>query len=265
MTDLELAATAARRAGGILRKAFGTELEVQYKSTDQPVTEADHKADRFLRESLLRARPDYGWISEESDRSDTALDAPTWVVDPLDGTWNFIEGRPEFAVCIGLLVRGTPGLGVVYNPISDVLYSATRGGGAFRDSRPVRAREFPETRPLLVASVQELERKELERLREVCDVETLGSTALKIARVAEGGADLYISRTRKGIWDVCAAAAIAAEAGATVASAGGEPLDFATPSATVDGLIVAGTGAERDFPRLVELLRVDDGHPEKEN
>lgn len=261
MTDLELAISAARGAGRILREAFETDLDVHFKSADQPVTRADRDADSSLRERLLRERPDYGWISEESDHSRAGHEAPSWIVDPLDGTWNFLERRPEFAVCIGLLDRGTPSLGVVYNPISDVVYTAMRGGGAFRDDRPIRARAFPKTRPVLVASVQELERGQLDRFRELCEVETLGSTALKIVRIAEGGADLYVSRTGKGVWDVCAAAAIAAEAGATVASAGGGPLDFSGPAATIEGLIVTGVGAGREFPRLVELLRVDDSHP----
>lgn len=252
--DLELALSAARGAGEILARHFRTDLAVEYKSARQPVTAADLEADRYLRKELLDARPDYGWLSEESDAV-TPGDTPRWVIDPLDGTWNFIEGRPEFAVCVGLVARGTPMLGVVYNPMSGTMYHASRGAGAYRDGERILSRSYPDGRPILVASVEEMRRGELAAALGECEPTTLGSTALKIARVADGGADLYLSTRPKGLWDVCAGWVVATEAGAVVTTLAGEPIDFSNFTTPVPGLIVAGRGGREQAIRLAALTK----------
>src|SRR5262249_17965162 len=108
--------------------AFRAETEVRFKSPDQPVTDADLAADRILHEMLLGARPEYGWLSEETRDSPERLGRERlWVVDPIDGTNSFVLGIPEFAVSIGLVDRGRPVIGVVYNPATDELYHAVAG------------------------------------------------------------------------------------------------------------------------------------------
>lgn len=261
--DLELAVEAARGAGEILHRAFGTGLDVDYKSEDQPVTEADREADRFLRGVLVAARPSYGCVSEEG--SDTSPGADRiWVVDPLDGTWNFIERRPEFAVSIGLVERGTPVLGVVYNPESGALYTAARGKGARLNGQPIHSETFRRESPRLVASISELDRGHLAPLKAFFEVETLGSTVLKAARVAEGGADVYLSRTRKRSWDVCAACLIAHEADAHVTDGRGLPLLFEDLTAEIDGLLVLGSGGETEIGRVLDLVGRSEVLPNQE-
>src|SRR5690606_32862536 len=111
-----LAVDAAVEAGREIARAFGSELTVRYKSAEQPVTEVDLAADAMLRERLSGARREYGWLSEETAAEPPAsASTRTWVVDPLDGTRNFVEGLPEFAVCVGLLEGTTPILGVVHD------------------------------------------------------------------------------------------------------------------------------------------------------
>src|SRR5690606_19400612 len=105
--DLELAVSAAREAGEALMRRFGGAHEVTYKEPDQPLTAADLEADEILRARLLGARPEYGWLSEETkDAPDRLRRERVWIVDPLDGTRSYIAGRPEFAVSIGLVEAG---------------------------------------------------------------------------------------------------------------------------------------------------------------
>lgn len=208
--DLDRAILAARAAGEVLGEHAGRVHRVRYKSATQPVTDADHAADRVIREILLDGNAGDGWISEE-DTPRVAGDR-VWIVDPLDGTRNFIDGSAEYAVCIALLVAGVPSLGVIHNPASGAVYHAERGMGAWLDGRPIQARPAP-PEPVLVASAAELRRPEFAAIAERFTVIEAGSTALKMARVAEGGADCYLSMQSKGIWDVCAGFVLVHEAG----------------------------------------------------
>ena len=263
-SDLSLASSLAREGGALIRSAFGAEAEVRYKSAEQPVTETDMEVDRLLAARFEAERPGDGWLSEESGRR-AGASGRSWVVDPLDGTWNFVQGRPGFAVCIGLVERGTPILGVVYNPVDDVLYHAVRGEGAFRNGQRMRAAEYPNAgRVRLVVSTGEIEKGRFAEMRAMCEVETVGSTALKVMRVAEGAADLYLSGTDKGVWDVCAPSVIAEEAGAHVRSLVGEPLSFDLTEQPVRGLIVIGPGGESAITEIPLGQRAQDRRSNQE-
>lgn len=247
--DLDLAITSARAAGRSLLGHFGRAIEVRYKTTDQPVTPADLEADGLLREALLRGRPEYGWVSEEMSRGQSRTGARTWVVDPLDGTANFIAGRGDFAVCLGLLEAGEPVLGVIHHPTENVTYWARTGGGSFRNGERIEASAMPKEGRVVVVSYSEAERG---RIASVVDGELLlmGSTALKMMRVAEGHAHLYVSTTRKGIWDICAGSVIVAEAGGHIADLSGAPPRYEEPRRLVGGLIVAGRGGAEEIGRV---------------
>jgi myo-inositol-1(or 4)-monophosphatase len=226
--DLELAVQAARAAGAIVMPFFGTDLAVEHKAPGQPLTEADLAADDLLRGMLGAARPEYGWLSEESrDHPDRLSRRRVWIVDPIDGTRSFIAGRPEFAISIGLVEDGAVVLGVVYNPVRDRLYRAVRGAGAYlaRDggpgerllvsSRPERAR--------MLASRSEIAAGEFDPFDE-WTVEPVGSTAYKLARVAAGHGEAFVSRGPKSEWDICAGVLLVAEAGGRATDLdGGEP------------------------------------------
>jgi myo-inositol-1(or 4)-monophosphatase len=253
--DLDLATHAAREAGELLRREFGRRLGVDYKSPDQPVTEADRGADRLLHSILREARPSYGWWAEESEAERLDPELPIWVVDPLDGTRNFVEERPEFAVCVGLLVRGTPQLGVVYNPMGQKMYSALRRGPAMCDGVEIAAAGSGERALKLAASWTELEDGRLDRLGGSWDIVTLGSTALKMTAVAEGSVDAYVSVGRKEIWDVCAGAAIAEAAGAVCLDLEGAPLQWGLGFEARDGLIVAGRSARSRIDEIRWALK----------
>ena len=116
---------AAVQAGQEIMKYFDTDLDIRYKSYRNPVTDADLAADKIIHDLLTDAYPDYGWLSEETiDSPDRLSKEFTWVVDPLDGTKEFIEGVPHYVVSIGLVQNGNPVLGVLYNPVTEEMFHA---------------------------------------------------------------------------------------------------------------------------------------------
>ncbi|MBB4634695.1 3'(2'),5'-bisphosphate nucleotidase CysQ [Longimicrobium terrae] len=249
--DLELAIRGARAAGDAVMRAFRVEQEVRYKSPEQPVTEADLAADRALYRVLMGERPEYGWLSEESADSPERLKRRrVWVVDPIDGTNSFVAGRPEFAVCVGLVDGDRAVVGVVLNPATGEMYSARDGGGAFRNGEPIHVAAPGSHAPRIVASRWEMKRGEFDGFGDAWSVEPLGSTAYKMCRVAEGGAEAFVSRGPKSEWDVAAAVVIVREAGGRVTRIDGAEPVFNQPNPDWRG-IATSNGAVHD-----ELLRI---------
>ena len=137
--DLALLTETVRAAGAIARQYFGTDYRHWRKEGGSPVTEADIAVNRFLCERLTAARPDYGWLSEESPDDPARLTRhKVFVIDPIDGTVAFLKGRPHFTVCAAVVTAGRPCCGAVYNPASDELYAARTGGGATRNGTPIQ-------------------------------------------------------------------------------------------------------------------------------
>jgi myo-inositol-1(or 4)-monophosphatase len=260
--DLALAFEAAAAAGGVLMRAFGAGGEVRHKGPDQPVTEADLEADAVIRSAVLDARPDDGWLSEETlDRPDRLSRPRVWIVDPLDGTRSFINGYPEFAVSIALAVEGEAALGVVYNPARSELFWAVQGGGAFvargwaggaPAGRRLQAIGTENAVPVILASRTELARQELARFSEGWQVKGLGSTAYKLAVVASGSADAFLSRGPKSEWDVAAGALIVAEAGGVATDRAGAALQYNRPDPHVHGILGATRAAHGTLLRMLE-------------
>lgn len=244
--DLALVVGAVREAGRLVMESFRTEQEVRHKSPDQPVTDADLRADALLAERLLGARPGYGWLSEETvDRPERLSRSRVWVVDPIDGTRSFIAGYAEFGVSVGLVEDGASVVGVILNPAREELFWATRGGGAFLrrgdgEAEPLRMIEpGVGDRPSLLASRSEIRRGEFDVLEEQHDILELGSTAYKMAGVAAGRGDGFISRGPKSEWDVAAGVLIVEEAGGAVTDLAGRALVFNRPDPSIDGILVA--------------------------
>lgn len=260
--DLELAVRAAREAGRDVLGYFGEDHEVTYKSPDQPLTDADLRADAILKRVLLGARPADGWLSEETmDSPDRLARDRVWIVDPIDGTKSFIERRPEYVVCVALAVRGEVEVGVVFNPSTHELFHAVRGEGAFRGSAPIHV--SPGSRSLL-ASRSDLRSGEFDALRDAWEPTPLGSTAFKMVKVADGTAAAYVSRGPKSEWDLAAAALIVEEAGGVVSDAAGEPLGFNRPAPFLRGVVAAARETHEELVRRVVSLPARDPQRKKE-
>jgi myo-inositol-1(or 4)-monophosphatase len=209
--DLELLEQAAREAGGIALKFYGGDYKRWSKEGGSPVTEADLAVNKFLHEKLTAARPDYGWLSEESADDPARLGcARVFVIDPIDGTVAFLKNRPHFTICAAVVVAGRPCCGVVYNPATDEMYSARIGNGAHRNGAPIHvsAREKLEGCAMLGP------RDELARAPwPAMHVQTRNSVAYRVVLVADGSADATVSLSSKRDWDLAAADIILTEAG----------------------------------------------------
>ena len=142
MNELNIAINAAAEAGEVILKYYQSDYEIKDKGFQNPVTTADHESDRALREILTNAYPDYGWLSEETIDSKSRLQKKkVWVVDPLDGTKEFIEGVPHFVVSIALVESGRPILGVLYNPVTKETFTAYKGMGARLNDELIKCSE----------------------------------------------------------------------------------------------------------------------------
>ncbi|HEV7590678.1 MAG TPA: 3'(2'),5'-bisphosphate nucleotidase CysQ [Longimicrobium sp.] len=246
--DLELALRAVRAAGDAVLPAFRAGQEVRYKAPDQPVTDADLAANRILHKILLGGRPEYGWLSEETkDTPERLSKARLWVVDPIDGTNSFVEGYPEFAISVGLVDRGRAVVGVVLNPATGEMYHAIDGGGAFLNGARIRVSNTDEASAVrrIAASRWEMSRGELDHFLSPWRVSPLGSTAYKMAKVADGSVDVFVSAGPKNEWDVAGAAVIVAEAGGRVTGPAGGELRYNQPDPAWRG-IVASNGLLHD-------------------
>ena len=215
-----------------------------------PVTAADRAADDFLRRELQRLVP-AGWLSEESVDDPRRLQArQVWIVDPLDGTIEFVQGLPEFAVSVALVEDGVPILAVIHNPATDDFFWAERGAGAFRNARAIRVRESRR----LLASRTEVERGEFAPVSADWDIKPMGSTAYKMALVAAGEAGAMFSRGPKWEWDVCAGTLLVTEAGGRATQAFGGDLRFNAAEPRIPSILVAAPLTWKRVRRQLEGL-----------
>ncbi|MDH3666452.1 MAG: inositol monophosphatase [Paracoccaceae bacterium] len=219
---------AARKAGRRLVRDFGEveNLQVSVKGPGDFVSNADRKAERTIRDELMEARPNYGWVGEESDPVEGRDPTRRWIVDPLDGTTNFLHGIPHWAVSIGLEHRGEMVAGVILDPIKDEIFVAEKGQGAWLNDRRIRVsarREIGEmlfstgipwgASPNLPTSLKEL----AALMPRSAGVRRYGSAALDLAYVAAGRYDGFWERGL-GAWDMAAGICILREAGALFGS-----------------------------------------------
>lgn len=245
--EKDVAVAAAHAAGAIIRDVYRSDFRVQYKRGDRsPVTRADHEADREIRRRVRAAFPADGWLSEETVDSVARLGAQrVWVVDPMDGTKEFVDRIPEFCVSIALIEAGRPVVGVVYNPTLDDLFWAVRGAGAWRrdesgDDRRLQMRSTPRLADATVLSSRsETKRGEWSEFRGVFRARPMGSIAGKLASLAAGEADASFTLTPKNEWDICAGALLVEEAGGRVTTLAGTPVRFNQATTLLQGLVAS--------------------------
>lgn len=231
--------TIVEEAGRAIMSYYEDSFSVFEKSPDNPVTDADLAADTLLKTRLLTLIPDAGWLSEETADTHERLDKEVcWVVDPLDGTKEFVQGIPEFTVSVALVKDGEPVLAVILNPATDELFHASRGDGSEYEG----ARSRVSQRKNLVgarieASRSERMRGEFEPFESVVNVQTMGSIAYKLARVSAGLVDGTWSRGPKNEWDICAGVLLIVEAGGCCVDLDDNPICFNRAHPKVNGII----------------------------
>jgi len=248
---------AARKAARGLARDFGevTELQVSKKGAADFVSAADLKAEQTLFDLLSKARPGYGFLMEERGVVEGTDKSHTWIVDPLDGTTNFLHGIPQFAISIGLQRDDTIIAGVIYNPANDELYIAERGKGAFLNDQRLRVagrRQLDECviacgLPHIGRGDHGLALKEMAALQNrIAGFRRFGAAALDLAFVAAGRLDGYWERNLKP-WDIAAGLIMVREAGGTVSGIEGHD------NALTTGNVVCGN--EFVHGELVKILK----------
>jgi myo-inositol-1(or 4)-monophosphatase len=241
---LNVMVSAARKAARGLTRDFGEveRLQVSLKGPANFVSAADRRAEEVLRAELTKARPGYGFLGEEGGRHEGPDKTHTWIVDPLDGTTNFLHGIPQFAISIALEREDTIVAGVIYNPVTDELYTAERGKGAFLNDRRLRVAARQRLAEAVVAcalphhgrgDLLQFRRELAEVQDKVAGLRRFGAAALDLAYVAAGRFDAYWERGLSS-WDMAAGILMVREAGGFITDLQGGEAMFAT------GDIVAG-------------------------
>jgi myo-inositol-1(or 4)-monophosphatase len=253
---LNIAVRAARRAGSIINRAAldGGALEVKSKQLNDYVTQVDRAAEEAIMEVVRKAYPEHGFLAEESGASAEQAEV-RWIIDPLDGTTNFIHGFPQYCTSIAVEQRGALAHAVIYDPARNELFTASKGRGAFLNDRRIRVSKCRRLQDALVGTgfpFKELKRvdlylAQLKRLMaEASGVRRAGAAALDLAYVACGRLDAFWELGLSP-WDMAAGALLIQEAGGLVGGLSGEN-DFLQ-----SGDITAAT--PKIFPTLLQALR----------
>lgn len=258
--DLAVAVAAARAAGRVIMDYFKSAYDVRDKGgtpgEENPVTTADLAANRVLKEQLLGARPEDGWLSEETADSRERLDRPrVWVIDPIDGTKEFILGIPQFCVSVGLVLEGEAVLGVLHNPARDEMIAGAVGIPPTLNQGPVHPTATADlSRAVCLASRTECEKgwfDHFTREGHFARVEPIGSVAYKLGLVAAGRGDLSFSLTPKHEWDLAGGAGILAAGNLPLTDRNGSPIRFNRPQTLVEGCVTSNPAL---MPALLALL-----------
>jgi myo-inositol-1(or 4)-monophosphatase len=240
--DLALALDAAKQAGALAMRYFGAPMDVRDKSPNNPVSEADLALDALLTTLLRTARPDYGWLSEETVDDQSRLHAQkVWVVDPIDGTRAFVKAKPHFTVCIGLLDQGKPVVGVVFNPATGEMFEASLGGGARLNGISMVPSETDTLENCAMLGDPAMYRHPAWPIPwPEMDVVSRNSIAYRMCLVGAGHYDGAIALSAKSDWDVAAADIIVSEAGGLATTHEGVRFAYDHVIPLQKSLVVAG-------------------------
>jgi myo-inositol-1(or 4)-monophosphatase len=253
--EREVLVDAVRKAGKAVMRLASAGFETQLKEDGSPVTSADLEVNRILKDALSRRFPQDGWLSEEDPDQVARLEQKrVWVVDPIDGTKYFMTGVPQFTISAALVEDGRPVLGVVLNPATDELFSATRGAGAHLNGVPIRLRDLNGSRPTLLVSPPSFQRGRYAPLQPDAEIRPMGSIAYSLALIAAGQADGTLNLDRLSEWDIAAGVLLIEEAGGLVTDRKGGALGFNRPDPSVRGLLAGAPALHPLLQTLAERL-----------
>ncbi|MCL4835792.1 MAG: 3'(2'),5'-bisphosphate nucleotidase CysQ [Caldilineaceae bacterium] len=263
--ELAFAVRIAQEAGTIVNTFYVGSSEVEYKSPDEPVTEADRSANQHIVSCIIAAYPDDGILSEESKDDLIRLEKErVWIVDPLDGTKEFIARNGEFSIMIGLAIGGRPAMGVVHQPSSGLLYSGIVGQGATLleegETIPLAVSSRTNVREMVLVSSRSHRKQIVDNIRRklrITSENVTGSVGLKVGQIARQIADLYIHPS-PGCkeWDLCAPEAVLTAAGGTMTDCWGNLLRYNKRDVRAHNGLIASNGLIHDqiMATVIEIV-----------
>jgi len=240
--DHALLCDAVRDGMEIALDFFKRGFEVREKNPGDPVTEADLAVDEALKRRLLGARPDYGWLSEESSGgADRLTAARTWVIDPIDGTRGFVDGNHEWVVSLALVEAGRPIAAAIGNPNTGQFIDAMKGGGTRLGGELVQVTEVSALSSAKLGSSRNEQRRQLwQHLFPEASIEVVDAIAYKLALVAIGAIDGVIALRPKSDWDIAAGDLLITEAGGMMTDADGNIMVYNQPEIRKPDLVASG-------------------------
>lgn len=255
--DLVLLSEAARQAGSIAMHHFGQTPEVWIKSGNSPVSEADFAVDAFLKRTLLAARPDYGWISEETGDERTVQSFHRFfVVDPIDGTRGFLEGKAEWCVSIAIIENGRPIAGVLECPVKKEHFLAREGQPALLNGKVIRVASPALRKKTVISCRSSMIRKLPRSFADSVTLKTdIPSLAYRIALLSRGCLDAVFIRPSCHDWDIAAADIILKQSGGIIVGLDGQPVLYRRPPFCHDFLIAGGN---QNFRDMLDIVRKAD-------
>ncbi len=243
--ELEVVKQAVREAGEAILRIADEHYKTAATQADRTVvTKADIEADKILQNHLRGEFPDYGWLSEETKDDDRRLQCSrVWIVDPMDGTREFVMKVPEFVVSVALAENGEVVLGIILNPCTGDLFEAVRGAGTKLNGQPVHCDHQLDGKPDVEVSRSDIEKNRFAGYESHLELHPCRSIAYKLARLAAGQADGTLSVTPKNEWDIAAGVILVTEAGGQVTDLAGDKYRFNQANTLVNGVIAASADA----------------------
>lgn len=242
-----------REAGTLARAHFHAAPKSWSKDDNSPVSEADHAVDRLLKARLTRFRPDYGWLSEETVDNEARLaNARVWIVDPIDGTRAFLNGRHEWVISVALVEDGKPVLGFVYNPMNEQMFVGIVSAGATLNDQDIAVSGTDEIADCrLIANANQMNHNRWQQPWPYMQIKRYNALAYRIVMVAAGRFDATVAFSRFHEWDVAAADLILREAGGLMTDFNGEQFSYNQPLPKHQNAIAANPTLRAKFGAFI--------------
>jgi len=255
--ELEVVKQAVCEAGEAILSIADEHYSEAAKQADRTVvTKADIEADQILQNRLRKEFPDYGWLSEETEDDETRFNRDrVWIVDPMDGTREFVMKVPEFVVSVALVEKGQIILGVIYNPCTGELYEAVRHEGTKLNGKGSCCDHKLDGKPKVEVSRSDIEKDRFIGYEPYLDLHPCGSIAYKLARLAVGKVDSTLSVTPKNEWDIAAGVLLVTEGGGRVTNLAGQAHWFNQRDTLVNGVIAASSAAHKIVREIVMVVQ----------
>ncbi|PLX36173.1 MAG: 3'(2'),5'-bisphosphate nucleotidase CysQ [Hyphomicrobiales bacterium] len=251
-SDLALLEQAARAAGDIALKYFRRDPEVWTKENDSPVSEADYAVDRYLRETLTAARSAYGWLSEETADDGERLERTrVFIVDPIDGTRAFVEGKDDWTISLAVVDDGRPVAAALFAPVHGEMFLASAHGGTTLNGAAIRPGETSDLARARLAGPWPVLKPVIARFPGLTNVGFIPSLAYRLALVADGRLDGAVARPNAHDWDLAAADLLVHEAGAKLTDASGATIRYNSAEIRHPALIAAPTALHEPLRKSV--------------